>query len=58
VFIGEAMIEVRIAYCEDVLQKIASYLASKPYSEVYVFMHLLQTQGKKVDLPMGPSEEG
>ena len=43
------MTEIRIAYPEDTIQKIANYLATRPYVEVFVFINEIQTRGVKVE---------
>lgn len=43
------MTEIRMAYPIDIVNKIASYLATRPFGEVHVLIHDLQTKGIKVD---------
>jgi hypothetical protein len=43
------MIEQRIAYSPDLLQKVINYLATKPYVEVVELIHGLQTKGVQTE---------
>lgn len=43
------MTEIRIAYPEDTIQKIANYLATRPYAEVFHLIGEIQTRGAKVE---------
>ena len=44
--------EIRIAYSEDVINRIANYLASRPYMEVHALIADLQTKYIKAESPI------
>lgn len=43
------MTEIRVSYSVDFINKVASYLAARPYAEVYSLMAELQTTGVRVE---------
>ena len=46
------MIEIRISYPEDTMQRIANYLATRPYGEVFQLLNEIQMRGAKVEAPL------
>ena len=51
------MTEIRIAYPEDTIQKIANYLAARPYAEVFSLMGEIQTRGVKVESALKSADQ-
>ena len=49
------MTEIRIAYPEDTLQRIANYLGTRPYAEVFSLIGEIQTRGVKVESALKPA---
>ena len=46
------MIEIRISYPEDTIQRIANYLATRSYAEVFQLIGEIQTRGVKIESPL------
>ena len=51
------MAEIRIAYPEDTLQRIANYLGSRPYAEVFSLIGEIQTRGVKVESALKSADQ-
>jgi hypothetical protein len=46
------MIEIRISYSPDVIDRIGNYLAQRPWAEVNSLLADLQTKGIPVEAPL------
>ena len=49
--------EKRISYPATLIERVATYLATKPYREVYELLDELQKSGKLLDAAQVPTDE-